>query len=179
VANEMINRTRTKIAVLIPRFIGVNVEYTREGNPPQRVIVLKLCEEKLCTFIGFSTEGDKLMLKESSLEINPNKYVDMQRKWRVPFVGGKRSHSLGVVADSVIHPLYKHMKYKINSEEDHKLWGISLLPDYLIEYGAIDAYATYESWKRIKNMAEGLECSKEKEAEAKEDNDYGYYYGGF
>ncbi|KAE8803923.1 hypothetical protein D1007_20184 [Hordeum vulgare] len=136
-------------------------------------------EEKLCTFIGFSTEGDKLMLKESSLEINPNKYVDMQRKWRVPFVGGKRSHSLGVVADSVIHPLYKHMKYKINSEEDHKLWGISLLPDYLIEYGAIDAYATYESWKRIKNMAEGLECSKEKEAEAKEDNDYGYYYGGF
>ena len=39
--------------------------------------------------------------------------------------------------------------------------GISPLPDYLIEYAAIDAYATYESWKKIDNIKTGLEISKE------------------
>ncbi|KAE8778561.1 hypothetical protein D1007_48515 [Hordeum vulgare] len=106
-------------------------------------------KEKLYTFVGFSIEGDKRMLKESGLEINPNKYIDMQCKWRVTFMGGKRFHSLADVAGSVIHPFYKHMKYKIDREEDHKLWGINPVSDYRIEYAALDAYATYESWKRI------------------------------
>ncbi|KAI5006773.1 hypothetical protein ZWY2020_034016 [Hordeum vulgare] len=161
----MINRMRMKIGGLIPRYIGVDVEYTREDKPPERDEVPQLCVEELCL--------------ESGLEINPKKYIDMQHKWRVPFMGGKRSHSLANVAGSVIHPFYKHMKYKINREEDHKLWGISPLLYYLIEYAVIDVYAMYESFKRIANIAEGLECSKEKETEAKEDYDYGYYGGGF
>ena len=76
---------------------------------------------------------------------------------------GKWYHSLADVAGSVIHPFYKQMKDKIDRVEDHKLWGISPLPNYLIEYAAIDAYATYESWKRIENIREGLESAKEAE----------------
>ena len=51
--------------------------------------------------------------------------------------------------------------------------GISPLPNYLIEYAAIDAYATYESWKRIENIREGLESAKEAEKNY-DDPYYGY-----
>ncbi|KAE8772825.1 hypothetical protein D1007_55083 [Hordeum vulgare] len=143
--DEMINKIRMRVGGMYPR---------PEGLRP----LLK--EEKLYTFVSFSIGSDKRMLKESGLEINPDKYIDMQSKWIVPFMGGKRFHSMVDVACSMIHPFYKHMKYKIDGEEDHKLLGISSLPDYLIKYVAIDAYATYESWKRIENITIGLECSK-------------------
>ena len=39
-----------------------------------------LKHEKLFTFAGFSIESDKEKLKLSGLEINPNKFIDIQRK---------------------------------------------------------------------------------------------------
>ncbi|XBI92629.1 hypothetical protein VPH35_029643 [Triticum aestivum] len=81
---------------------------------------------------GGFIEGDK-MLNKSGLEINPNNFIDMQRKWKVPTTN-KFYDSLVDVAASVIHPFYKGMKQNINKEEDHKLWGTSPLPDNLIEY---------------------------------------------
>ena len=69
----------------------------------------------------------------SSLEINPNKHINIQRNWRVPY-NGKPYDSLADVAASVIHPFDKGTKKKIDKEEDHKLWGISPLPDRLMEY---------------------------------------------
>jgi hypothetical protein len=130
--------------------------------PPCRPKGLRplLEEEKLYTYVGFSIEGDKRMLKKSGLVINPDKYIDLQRKWRVPFKG-KRFPSLADVAGSVIHPFYKKMRDKINKQEDHNLWGISPLPEYLIKYAVIDAYATYESWKKIDNIKQGLERAKQ------------------
>ena len=112
------------------------------------------------TFAGFSIERDKKMLKNSGLEINPKNFIDIQCEWRVPYTG-KKYDSLADVASSVIHPFYNKMKKKINKEEDHKLWGISLLPEKLIEHAAIDAYATYESWKKINNIKQGLERAKQ------------------
>ncbi|KAF6991929.1 hypothetical protein CFC21_008977 [Triticum aestivum] len=187
-ADKMISRILKRACGSYPQFINVDVEYTRDDKPLQRAPVLQLCVEELClvyhitagtkwpkslrpflkedrfyTFVGFSIEGDKEMLRSSGLEINPDKYIDIQRKWRVPFKGRKRYHSLADVSGSVIHPFYKQMKDKIDRVEDHKLWGISPLLNYLIEYAAIDAYATYESWKRIENIREGLESAKEAE----------------
>ncbi|XP_073354842.1 uncharacterized protein [Aegilops tauschii subsp. strangulata] len=81
----------------------------------------------------------------------------------VPY-DGKPYDSLADVAASVIHPFYRKMKKKIDREADHKLWGDSPLPNYLIEYATIDAYATYKSWKIIDNIKRGLEISKEQEA---------------
>ncbi|XBI62374.1 hypothetical protein VPH35_043001 [Triticum aestivum] len=178
-ADKMISRILKRVCGLYPQYIGVDVEYTREDQPPQRAAVLQpkslrpfLKEDRFYTFAGFSIEGDKEMLRSSGLEINPDKYIDIQRKWRVPFKYID-NHSLADVAGSVIHPFYKQMKNKIDRVEDHKLWGISPLPNYLIEYAAIDAYATYESWKRIENIREGLESAKEEEKNY-DDPYYGY-----
>ena len=133
--------------------------------PPCRPKRLKdfLQEEKLYTFVGFNIGGDKQKLGKTGLEINPNNFIDMQRKWNVP-TNNKFYDSLADVAGSVIHPFYKGMKKKIDTQEDHKLWGISPLSDNLIEYAGVDVYATYKSWKIINNITTGWEILKEQEA---------------
>ena len=108
----------------------------------------------------------------SGLEINPDKFVDMQRKWRVPN-NGKKWQSLAEFAASLIHPSYKEMKKKINKEFDHKLSGDSPLPNNLIEYAAKDAYVTYEAWKKIETTKEGLKQWQE----AEDHWDDPYYWG--
>ncbi|XP_073353771.1 uncharacterized protein [Aegilops tauschii subsp. strangulata] len=124
-----------------------------------------LKQERLFTFAGFSIQSDKEKMKMSGLPtINPNKYVDSQRIWRVPYTG-KEYDSLTDVAGSVIHPFYKGMKKNIDTQEDHKLWAISSLPDNLIEYAGVDAYATYKSWNMIDNITNGWEISKAQEAD--------------
>ena len=100
-----------------------------------------LQEKKLYTFVGFCIGGDKEKLKLSGLEINPDKYVDLQRKWRVPN-NGKKWQSLAEFAASLIHPSYSKMKQEIDRNSDHLLWGDSPLPNKLIEYAAKDAYVT-------------------------------------
>ena len=47
-ADKMISRILKRVCGLYPPFIGVDVEYTREDEPPQRVAVLQLCVEELC-----------------------------------------------------------------------------------------------------------------------------------
>ncbi|XP_073367897.1 uncharacterized protein [Aegilops tauschii subsp. strangulata] len=186
-ANEVISRLWRKLGGMLRRIVGVGVHYTNEDEPPQMAAVLQLCVDELClvyhiaaatkwpkrlnelmqhetlfTFAGFSFESDKEKLKLSGLEINPNKFIDIQRKWRVPYTG-KEYDSLTDVAASVIHPFYKGMKKNINTQEDYKLWGTSPLPDNLIEYAGVDAYATYKSWSMIDYIIDGSEFAKERE----------------
>ncbi|XBI91034.1 hypothetical protein VPH35_028490 [Triticum aestivum] len=188
-ADEMMSRLRMKGDGLYPRLIGVDVEYTSKDEPPQMAAVLQLCieelclvyhiatatkwpkrlkqflqEEKLYTFAGFNIEGDKKMLNKSGLEINPNNFIDMQRKWKVPTTS-KYYDSLVDVAASVIHPFYKGMKQNFDNEEDHKKWGTSPLPDNLIEYAAKDVYAMYKSWKIIDNIVTGWDIAQEQEVD--------------
>ncbi|XBI54833.1 hypothetical protein VPH35_036769 [Triticum aestivum] len=153
--DEMIRRLRMKGGGLFPSFIGVDV--------PKRLKEL-LKEEKLYNFFGFSIKDDKEMLKKSSLEINPKNFIDIQHNWRGPYTGIEYD-SLADVASSVIHLFYDNMKKKIDRKEDHKLWGTSPLPEKLIEYASIDAYATYQTWKKIDNIKTGLESSKQEEAD--------------
>ena len=123
-----------------------------------------LKKEKLYTFVGFSIKDDKEMLKMSSLEINRNHFIDTHCNWRVPNTR-KEYDSLANVATSIIRPSHSGMKKKIDTEEDHKLWEISQLPDKLIEYAGVDAYGTYKSWKIIDNIVTGWEISKQQEAD--------------
>ncbi|XP_073358872.1 uncharacterized protein [Aegilops tauschii subsp. strangulata] len=131
-ANEMISRIRRSACGSYPHIMGVDVEFTKDDEPPQMAAVLQISVEGLCLVyhIAAATKWDKLKLSAS-----------------------------------VIHPFYRKMKKKIDREADHKLWGDSPLPNYLIEYAAIDAYATYKSWKIIDNIKRGLEISKEQEAD--------------
>ncbi|VAH76929.1 unnamed protein product [Triticum turgidum subsp. durum] len=190
-ADEVISRLWKKLGgkSLNHRIVSVGVHYTNEDEPPQMAAVLQLCveelylvyhiaattkwpkrltvmlqHEKLFTFASFSIESDKEKLKLFGLEINPNKFIDIQRKWRVPYTG-KEYDSLTDVAASVIHLFYKGMKKKVNTQEDYKLWGTNPLPDNLIEYAVVDAYATYNSWFRIDYITDGLEYAKEREAD--------------
>ncbi|XBJ08050.1 hypothetical protein VPH35_013452 [Triticum aestivum] len=144
-ANEVMSRLRMK-----------------GGGLPKRLKDF-LQEEKLYTFVGFSIGGDKRMLNKSGLEINPNNFIDMQRKWKDPKTS-KYYDSLADVAGDVIHPFYSGMKKKMDKGE-HKLWGTSPLPDNLITYAGIDAYATYKSWKTIANILTGWDISKEQETD--------------
>ncbi|XP_073355048.1 uncharacterized protein [Aegilops tauschii subsp. strangulata] len=187
-ADEVMSRLRMKGGGLYPSFIGVDVEYTSDDEPPQMAAVLQLCVEELClvyhivvatkwpkrlkeflqegklyTFVGFSIGGDKRMLNKSGLEINPNNFIDMQRKWKDPKTD-KYYDSLADVVGGVIHPFYSGMKKKMDKAY-HKLWGTSPLPDNLITYTGIDAYATYKSWKTIDNTVTGWDISKEQEAD--------------
>ncbi|XP_073362249.1 uncharacterized protein [Aegilops tauschii subsp. strangulata] len=187
-ADEVISRLWRKLGGMLRRIVGVGVHYTNEDEPPQMAADLQLCiddlclvyhiasatkwpkrlkdflqEEKLYTFVGFSIGGDKRMLNKSGLEINPNNFIDMQRKWKDPKTS-KYYDSLADVAGGVIHPFYSGMKKKMDKGE-HKLWGTSLLLDNLITYAGIDAYATYKSWKTIDNIMIGWDISKEQEAD--------------
>ncbi|XP_073368019.1 uncharacterized protein [Aegilops tauschii subsp. strangulata] len=83
-AGEVMSRFRMKGGGLYPSFIGVDVEFTSDDEPPQMAAVLQLCVEELClvyhivaatkwpkrlkdflqeeklyTFVGFSIGGDK------------------------------------------------------------------------------------------------------------------------
>ncbi|XBI86764.1 hypothetical protein VPH35_094659 [Triticum aestivum] len=170
-ADKRIREIRRRLGGMFSRSIAIDVEYMREDEPLQKAVVLQLCvedlvlvyhitaatkwpkelrpllqEKKLYTFVGFSIGGDKEKLKLSGLEINP---------------------------DNLIHPSDKEMKKKINQELDHKLWGDSPLPNNLIEYAAKDAYVTYEAWKKIEIVKEGLEYWQE----AEDHWDDPYYWG--
>ncbi|XBI39042.1 hypothetical protein VPH35_123911 [Triticum aestivum] len=79
-ADKMISRILKRVCGFYPQYIGVDVKYTREDEPPQRAAVLQpkslrpfLKEDMFYTFAGFSIEGDKEMMRSSGLEINPNK----------------------------------------------------------------------------------------------------------
>ncbi|XBH81101.1 hypothetical protein VPH35_106726 [Triticum aestivum] len=80
-ADKMISRIVKRLCGLYPHYIGVDVE------PKSLRPFLK--EDRFCTFAGFSIEGDKEMLRSSGLEINPDKYVEIQRKMESSFQGKK------------------------------------------------------------------------------------------
>ncbi|VAH59926.1 hypothetical protein VPH35_044105 [Triticum aestivum] len=94
-ADQVMSRLGMKGGGLYQSFIGVDVE-------PKRLKDF-LLEEKLYTFVGFSIGGDKRMLNKSGLEINPNNFIDMQRKWKDPKTS-KYYDSLADVAGGVIYP---------------------------------------------------------------------------
>ena len=121
------------------------------------------------TFVGFAIEGDKSKLKVSGLEINSDNYIDIQVEWRDPY-NKKKFDSLADVAGRMIDIHYHDMKKKINRKEDHTLWGFCPLPEKLIKYAAIDAFATYESWRIIYDVIMGLDRAKRDKEEKKKKN---------
>ena len=104
------------------------------------------------------------------MEINSDNYIDIQVEWRDPY-NKKKYDSLADVASRVIDNHYMDMKNKINRQEDHTLWGFCPLPDKLIKYAAIDAFASYDSWKRIDDIVMGLQRAKEEKEKKKKNKD--------
>ncbi|XBJ09196.1 hypothetical protein VPH35_014314 [Triticum aestivum] len=126
VPGEKRKYTRTLIGVELHGKETLEIICTSE--PDKADEVMSRLKMKGGGFIG----GDKRMLDKSGLEINPNNFIDMQRKWKDPNTN-KYYDSLADVAGGVIHSFYEDMKKKMDKAE-HKLWGTSPLPDNLITY---------------------------------------------
>ncbi|XP_020149908.1 3'-5' exonuclease-like [Aegilops tauschii subsp. strangulata] len=179
--DKMLSTLRRNLGGMPVKLVGIDVEYTHYVKP-QRAAVLQLCVEKEClvfhisaakhrpmdldkflmnaeyTFVGFAIEGDKSKLKLSGLEINFDNCIDIQVEWRDPY-NKKEFDSLADVVGRMIDIHY------------HTLWGFFPLPDKLINYAAIDAFAIYESWRIIYDVIMGLDRAKrEKEAKKKKKN---------
>ncbi|XBH70751.1 hypothetical protein VPH35_098346 [Triticum aestivum] len=188
--DKMLSTFRRKLGGMPVKLVGVDVEHTHYVKP-QWATVLQLCVEKEClvydisaatnrpveldkflmngeyTFVGFAIEGDKSKLKVCGLEINFDNYIDIQVEWRDPY-NKKKFDSLADVAGRMIDIHYHDMEKKINRQEDHTLWEFCPLPEKLIKYAAIDAFATYVSWRIIYDVIMGLDRAKrDKEAKKK------------
>ncbi|KAM3189561.1 hypothetical protein ACQJBY_068077 [Aegilops geniculata] len=156
--DKMLSTLRRKLGGMPVKLVGVDVE-------PMELDKFLMNGEY--TFIGFAIEGDKSKLKLSGLEINSDNYIDIQVEWRDPYNKNKFD-SLADVAGRMIDIHYHDIKKKINRKEDHTLWGFCPLPEKLIKYAAIDAFATYESWRIIYDVSMGLDRAKrDKEAKQK------------
>ncbi|XP_073359953.1 uncharacterized protein [Aegilops tauschii subsp. strangulata] len=137
--DKMLSTLRRKLGGMPIKLVGVDVE-------PMELDKFLMNGEY--TFVGFAIVGDISKLKLSGLEINSDNYIDIQVEWRDPY-NKKKFDSLADVAGRMIDIHYHDMKKKINRKEDHTLWGFCPLPEKLIKYAAIDAFATYESSRII------------------------------
>ncbi|VAH75852.1 unnamed protein product [Triticum turgidum subsp. durum] len=156
---KMLSTFRRKLSGMPVKLVGVDV--------PMELDKFLMNDEY--TFVGFAIDGDKNKLKVSSLEINSNNYIDIQVEWRDPY-NKKKFDPLADVAGRMIDIHYNDMKKKINRKEDHTLWGFCPLPNKLIKYAAIDAFATYESWRIIYDVIMGLDRAKRDKEEKKKKN---------
>ncbi|XBI00830.1 hypothetical protein VPH35_129748 [Triticum aestivum] len=156
--DKMMSKFRRKLGGMPVKLVGVDVE-------PMELDRFLMNDEY--TFVRFAIEGDKSKLKVFGLEINSDNYIDIQVEWRDPY-NKKKFDSLADVAGRMIDIHYHDMKKKINHKEDHTPWGFCPLPEKLIKYAAIDAFATYESWRIIYDVIMGLDRPKrDKEANKK------------
>ncbi|XP_073355049.1 uncharacterized protein [Aegilops tauschii subsp. strangulata] len=135
-AEEVISRLWRKACGQRRRIVGVGVHYTSEDQPPQMAAVLQLCVDELCLVyhITTATKWPKRL----------NDMLQHERLFTFASFSIESDKEKLKLSANVIHPFYKGMKNNINTQEDHKLWGTSPLPDNLIEYAGVDAYATYK-----------------------------------
>ncbi|VAH17434.1 unnamed protein product [Triticum turgidum subsp. durum] len=163
--DKMLSTFRRKLDGMPVKLVGVDVPMGLD----------KFLMNGEYTFVGFAIEGDKSKLKVSGLEINSDNYIDIQVEWRDPY-NKKKYDSLADVAGRMIDIHYHDMKKKINRKEDHTLWGFCPLPEKLIKYAAIDAFATYESWRIIYDVIMGLDRAKRDKEEKKKKNKAVFQY---
>ncbi|XP_073358255.1 uncharacterized protein [Aegilops tauschii subsp. strangulata] len=154
-ADEVISRLWRKLGRMLRRFVGVGVHYTNEDEPPQMAAVLQLCVDDLCLVyhIAAATKWPKHL----------NELLHHETLFTFAGFSIESDKEKLKLSTSVIHPFYKAMKKNINTQEDYKLWGTSPLPDNLIEYAGVDAYATYKSWSMIDYITDGSEYAKQRE----------------
>ncbi|XP_073360234.1 uncharacterized protein [Aegilops tauschii subsp. strangulata] len=81
--------------------------------------------------------------------------------WRVPDpVTIKPKYGLADYAGSIIHHSYNKMKDAIR-EDDHHIWTEAPLPLKNIYYASMDAYATYDVYRRLVNFQNGFESQRQ------------------
>ncbi|XP_073357986.1 uncharacterized protein [Aegilops tauschii subsp. strangulata] len=163
-ADEMISKLWRKVGGSHRRIVGVGVHYTSEDEPPQMAAVLQLCVEELCLVYHITAAAKWRLISEVDAH-RLNEMLQHERLFTFAGFSIESDKEKLRMSANVIHPFYEGMKKNIKTQEDHKLWGIGPLPDNLIEYAGVDAYAAYKSWNMIDNITNGWEIAKEREAD--------------
>ena len=111
------------------------------------------------TFVGVDINNDEYKLKRVGLVVR--NFVDIQNWWRVPdLVTIKPKYGLADYAGSIIHHSYNKMK-DVLTEDDHHIWAEAPLPLKNIYYASMDAYATYDVYRRLVNFQKGFESQRQ------------------
>ncbi|XP_020168894.1 uncharacterized protein [Aegilops tauschii subsp. strangulata] len=153
------------------KIVALDVEYTWPRGPAQMAAVVQLCVgiyvlvyhisvadehcgllaafllDKEYTFVGVDINNDEKKLKLVGLVVQ--NFVDIQNMWRVADYAG-----------SIIHHSYNKMKDAI-TEDDHHIWAEAPLPLKNIYYASMDAYATYDVYRRLVNFQKGFESQRQ------------------
>jgi len=165
------------------KIVALDVEFTWPRGPTQTAAVVQLCvgiyvlvyhisvADEHCgllaaflldeeyTFVGVDINNDEKKLKHVGLVVQ--NFVDIQNLWRVPDpVTIKPKYGLADYAGSIIHHSYNKMKDAI-TEDDHHIWAEAPLPLKNIYYASMDAYATYDVYRRLVNFQKGFESQRQ------------------
>jgi ribonuclease D len=156
------------------KIVGLDVEYTY--GPEQKAALIQLCMGTDCllyqissadqpcpkladflgrpdiTFAGVDIGNDITRLGRCNLSVA--NFVDIQKRWKPADSTSNNKDSLADYAAAIIDSQYKSIMKKLTHEE-HKLWKQVPLSMKHILYASIDAYATYEVYRRIVNFEKG------------------------
>jgi hypothetical protein len=157
------------------KIVSLDVEFTDQDRKPQKAIVIQLCVGTDClvyhhchadeqcpkfldflgdhdiTFAGCDITNDVEMLRRSMVAVG--NLVDIQQRWK-PAGSKNQKDSLADYAKAIIDSWYETMKQKLSYAE-HKWWGDLTLTDMQIRYASLDAYMTYEVYRRLVIFEEG------------------------
>ena len=159
------------------KFIGLDLEYTRKSSyirqgiavvqltMREHVLVYHYCrsersqvlvdflQRKAVTFTSVDTRNDKTMLARACIRIPDEHHVVIQRLFCIK--GGAERDSMADLAAAIIDPSYKNMK-KSFPKEKHQFWEWKPLSLIHLEYAAKDGYVSYELYRRILIIKNGL-----------------------
>ena len=159
------------------KFVGLDLEYTRKSSyirqgiavvqlsMREHVLVYHYCrsersqalvdflQRKAVTFTSVDTRNDKTMLARAWIKIPDERHVDIQRLFCIK--GGGERDSMADLAAAIIDPSYKNMK-KSFPKEKHQFWEWKPLSPIHLEYAAKDGYVSYELYRRILIIKNGL-----------------------
>ena len=108
---------------------------------------------KVITFASVDTRGDNILLAHAWIRIPNKHHVDIQKQFYIK--GGGERDSMGDLAVAIIDPPNKNMK-KSFPRDKHQYWEWKPLSPLHLEYAAKDRYVSYELYRRILIIKDGL-----------------------
>ena len=110
-------------------------------------------KRKGVTFTSVDTRNDKTMLACACIRIPDEHHVDIHRLFCIK--GGGERDSMADLVAAIIGPSYKNMK-KSFPKEKHQFCEWKPLSPIHLEYAAKDEYVSYELYRRILIIKNGL-----------------------
>ena len=112
-------------------------------------------ESKRITFASVDKRRDRRVLARAHMLIPDEYHVDIQDVFKIKGTGPDDRDGMADLAAMIIDESYEDMKKNFTSA-DHDYWEWKPLSPLHLEYAARDGFVSYELFKRIVTMNEGL-----------------------